>query len=102
VLEKRVPRRTFEPKRNKVTGIWRKVHNEELQNLYFPPSMIRMIKSRRIKWECHVVRMGEKRTAYKVFVGKQEGKRPLGRPRRRWVDNIKMDHRESLGWYGPD
>jgi hypothetical protein len=66
----------------------------ELHNLYSSPSIIRMIKSRRMRWAGHVARMGEKRNAFRVLVGKPEGKRPLGRPRRRWVDNIKMDLRE--------
>jgi hypothetical protein len=71
-----------------VTGGWRKLHNEELHNLYSSPSII---KSRRMRWAGHVARMGEKRNVYKLLVGKPEGKRPLGRPRRRWMDNIKMD-----------
>jgi hypothetical protein len=73
-----------------VTGDWRKLHNEELHNLYSSPNITRMIKSRRMRWAGHVARMGETRNAYKILVGKPEGKRPLGRPRRRWVDNIKM------------
>jgi hypothetical protein len=86
-----------------VTGGWRKLHNEELHNLYFSPSIIRMIKSRRMRWTGHVARMGEKRNAYRIFVGMPEGKGPLGRPRRRWVDNIKMDlKRDRMGWYGLD
>jgi hypothetical protein len=78
---------------------WRKLHNEELHNLYSSPSIIRMIKSRRMTWAGHVARMGEKRNAYRILVGKPEGKRPLGRPRCRWVDNIKMDLTE-IGWEG--
>jgi hypothetical protein len=74
-----------------VTGGWRELHNEEFHNLYSSPSIIRMIKSRRIRWAGHVARMGEKRNAYRILVRKLEGKRPLGRPRRKWVDNIKMD-----------
>jgi hypothetical protein len=74
-----------------VTGGWRKLHNEELHNLYFSPSIIRIIKSRRMRWTGHVAQMGEKRNMYRLLVGKPEGKRPLGRPRRRWTDNIKMD-----------
>jgi hypothetical protein len=70
------------------------MHNEELHNLYSSPSIIRIIKSRRMKWAGHVVRMGEKRNAYRILLGKPEGKRQLGRPRRRWVDNIKIDLRE--------
>jgi hypothetical protein len=74
-----------------VTGGWRKLHNEELHNLYSSPSIIRIIKSRRMKWARHVARMGEKRNVYRLLVGKPEGKRPLGRPRRRWINNIEMD-----------
>jgi hypothetical protein len=84
-----------------VTGGWRKLHNEELNILYSSPSIIRMIKLRRMRWAVHVARMGEKRNAYRILVGKPEGKRQLGRPRRRWVDNIKMDLRE-IGWDGMD
>jgi hypothetical protein len=80
-----------------VKGGWRKLHNEELHNLYSSPSIIRMMKSRRMRWAGHVARMGEKRNAYRILVGMPEGKRPLGRPRRRWVDNIKMDLREIGG-----
>jgi hypothetical protein len=93
VFENRVLRRIFGPKRDEVTGGWRKLHNEELHNLYSSPSIIRMIKSRRMRWAGHVARMGEKRNAYRVLVRNLEGKGPLGRPRRRWVDNIKMDLR---------
>jgi hypothetical protein len=82
-----------------VTGGWRKLHNEELHNLYCSPSVIRMIKSRRMRWVGHVARMGAKRNAYRILVGKPEGKRPLGRPRRRWEDNFKMNLRER-GWGG--
>jgi hypothetical protein len=92
-----VLRRIFGPKRDEVTGEWRKLHNEALHNLYSSPNIIRMIKSRRMRWVGHVVRMGEKRNAYTILVGKPEGRRPLGRPRRRWVDNIKIDLRE-MGW----
>jgi hypothetical protein len=91
VFENRVLRRIFGPKRDGVTGGWRKLHNEELHNLYSSPSMIRIIKSRRMRWPRHVARMGLKRNMYRVLVGKPEGKRPPGRPRRRWIDNIKMD-----------
>jgi hypothetical protein len=77
-----------------VIGGWRKLQNEELHNLYGLPSIIRIIKSRRMRWKEHVARMGEKRNAYRILVGKREGKRPRRRPRRRWVDNIKMDVRE--------
>jgi hypothetical protein len=77
-----------------VTGGWRKLHNEELHNLYSSPSIIRIIKSRRMRWVGHVARMGEKKNAYWILVGKLEGKRPLRRRRRRWVGNIKLDLRE--------
>jgi hypothetical protein len=86
VFDNRVLRRMFGPKRDKVTGGWRKLHNEVLRNLYSLPSTIRMIKSRRMRWAGHVARLGEKRTAYRILVGKPEGKRPLGRPRHRgWI-----------------
>jgi hypothetical protein len=97
VFENGVLRRIFGAKRDKVTGEWRKLHNEELRDLYSSPSIIRIIKSRRMRWSRHVARMGEKMNAYRLLVGKPEGKRPLGRPRRRWVDNIRMDIRE-VGW----
>jgi hypothetical protein len=87
VFENRVFRRIFEPKRDEVTGGWRKLHNE-LHSLYSSPSIIRMIKSRRMKWAGHIARMGEKRNAYRTLVGEPEDKTPLGRPRRRWVDHI--------------
>jgi hypothetical protein len=93
--------RIFGPKRDEVTGGWRKLHNEEIHSLYSSPSIIRMIKSRRMRWTGHLARMGEKRNSCRILVGKPEGKRPLGRPRRRWVDNIKMEHRE-IGWDGMD
>jgi hypothetical protein len=96
VFENRVLRRIFGPKRYRVTGEWRKLHNEELHNLYSSPSTMRIIKPRRMRWEGHVARMGEKRNAYRVLVGKPEGKRPLGIPRRRWIVNIKMDLLEIL------
>jgi hypothetical protein len=82
------------PKRDEVTGVWRKLHNEELHNLYSSPNLIRMIKSRRMRLARHVAQMGEKRNAYRILVGKPEGKRQLGRPRRRWVDNIQIGLRE--------
>jgi hypothetical protein len=82
-----VLRRIFGPKRHEMTRGWRKLHNEELHNLYFSPSIIRMMKSKRIRWAEHVARMGEKRNAYRILVGK----RPLGRPGRMWENNIKMD-----------
>ena len=94
VFEDRVLRGIFEPKREGVTGEWRKLHNEELNDLYSSPNIVRVIKSRRIRWAGHVARMEEGRGVHKVLVGKPEGKRPLGRPRRRWDDNIKMDLEE--------
>jgi hypothetical protein len=93
-----LPRKIFGPKRDEVTGGWRKLHNEELRNLYSSPSIIRMIKLRRIRWAGYVARMGRKG---RILVGKPEGKRPLRRPRRRFVDNIKMDLSE-IGWDGID
>jgi hypothetical protein len=95
VFENRVLRRIFRPKRDEVTGGWRKLHNEELHNMYFSPSISRMIKYRRMRWPGHVARLGEKRNAYRILVGKSEGKRPLRRPRRRRMDNIRMDLRET-------
>ena len=99
VFENRVPRRIFGPKRNEVTGEWRKLHDEELNDLYCSPNITRVIKSRRMRWAGHVTRMGERRDAYRFLVGKPEGKRPLGRPRHRWDDNIKMNLQE-VGWGG--
>jgi hypothetical protein len=91
VFENRVLRKIFGSKRDEVTGEWRKLHNEELRDLYSSLNIIRIIKSRRMRWAGHVARMGEKRNAYRLLVGKPEGKRPLGRLRRRWVYNIRMD-----------
>jgi hypothetical protein len=101
VFENRVLRRIFGPKRDEVTGEWRKLHNEELHDLYSLPSIIRIIKSRRMRWAGHLARMGEKRNAYRLLVGKPEEKRPLGIPRRRWVNNIRMDLGE-VGWVDVD
>jgi hypothetical protein len=92
-------RRIFGPKRDEETGGWRKLHNEELHNLYSSPSIITIIMSRRMRWAGNVARMGEKLNAYRILVGKPEGKRPLGRPGRRLVDNVEMDLRE-IGWDG--
>jgi hypothetical protein len=91
MFENKVLRRIVGPKRNKVTGGRRKLHNEELHDLLSSPSIIRIIKSRRMRWAGHVARMGENRNAYRLLVGKPEGKKSLGRPRHRWVDNIRMD-----------
>jgi hypothetical protein len=97
-----VLRRIFGPKRDEVTGEWRRLHNKELYALYSSPNIIRVTKSRRLRWAGHVARMGESRGAYRALVGTPEGRRPLERPRRRWEDNIKMDLRElDLGaWTG--
>jgi len=95
--ENSVLRRVFGPKRDEVTGERRKLHNEELTDLYSLPNIVRVVKSRRMRWARHVARMGEGRGVHRVLVGKPEGKRPLGRPRRRWEDNIKMDLREVGG-----
>jgi hypothetical protein len=94
VFENSVLRRIFGPKRDEATGGWRKLHNEELHGLYCSPSIVRAIKARRMRWAGHVVRMGEVRGAYNILVGRPEGRRPLGRPRHRWEDNIKMYLRE--------
>jgi hypothetical protein len=94
VFENRVLRRIFGPKRDEVMGEWRKLHNEELNDLYSLPNLVRVIKSRRMRWAGHVARMGAGRGVYRVLVGKPEGKRPMGRPRRRWEDNIRMDLQE--------
>jgi hypothetical protein len=94
VFENRVLRRVFGPKRDEVTGKWRKLHNEELNNLYSLPNIVRVVKSRRLRWAGHVARMGEERGVHRVLVGKPEGKRSLGRPRRRWEDIIKMGFQE--------
>jgi hypothetical protein len=91
VFENRVLKSIFGPKRDGVTEGWRKLHNEELHNLYFSPSIIILMKSRRMRWAGHVTRMGEKRNVYRLLVGKPEGRRPLGRPRRSWINNIKID-----------
>jgi hypothetical protein len=92
VSENRVLR-IFGPKREE-DGSWRKLHNDELHDLYSSPNIVRVIKSRRMRWAVHVARMEEGRGVYRVLVGKPGIKRPLGRPRRRWEDNIKLDLRE--------
>jgi hypothetical protein len=97
VFENRVLRKIFGPKRDEVTGEWRKLHNEKLHDLYSSPNIIRIIKSRRMRWAGHVTRMGKKRNAYRFMVRKPEGKRPLGRPTHRKVDIVRMDLGE-VGW----
>ena len=84
------------PKRDEVTGEWRKLHNE-IRDLYSLPNIVQVVKSRRMRWAGHVARMGEGRGVHRVLVGKPKGKRPLGRPRHRWEDNIKMDLQEVGG-----
>jgi hypothetical protein len=96
VFENSVLSGIFGPKRDEVTGEWRNLHNGELHNFYSSPDMSQ-IKSRRMRWAGHVARMGEGRNVYRVLVGKRVGKRPLGRPRRRWEDGIKKDLRD-IGW----
>jgi len=90
VFENRVLRRIFGPKRDEVTGEWRRLHNEQLNDMYSSLNIVRVIKSRRMRWAGHVARRGEGRGVYRVLVGKPEGKRPLGRPRHRWEDNINL------------
>jgi hypothetical protein len=97
VFENRVLRMIFGPKRDGVTGEWRRLHNEELNDLYSPPNIIPVIKSRRVRWAGHVARMGEGRGAYRILVGRPEGRRQLGRTRCKWEENIKMDFQE-VGW----
>jgi hypothetical protein len=94
VFENRVLRKIFGPKREE-DGSWRKLHNDELRSLYSSPNILRVVKSRKMRWAGHVARMGEGRGVYRVLVGRPEEKRPLGRPRRRWEDNIRMDLRET-------
>ena len=104
VFENMVLRKIFGPRRDEVTGEWRRLHNEELNDLYSSSNIVRVIKSRRMRRAGHVARMGEERVVYRVLVGKSEGKRPLGRPRHRWVDNIRMDLQEVgcgyMDWIG--
>jgi len=104
VFENMVLRRIFGPRRDEVTGEWRRLHNEELHDLYSSPNIVRVIKSRRMRWAGHVARMCEVREVHRVLVGKPEGMRPLERPRRRCVDNIRMDLQEVgcgyMDWIG--
>ena len=94
VFENMVLRRIFGPRRDDVTGEWRRLHNEELNDLYSSPNIMRVIKSKRMRCAGHVAHMGEEKGEYRILVGKPEGGRPLGRPRCRWVDNIRMDLQE--------
>jgi hypothetical protein len=94
VFENRVLMRIFGQKRDEVTRYWKKLHNEELHNLYSSPNVIRMMKSRSMRWTGYVARMGEKRNPHRILVEKPEGKRPLRRPKRNWADNINIDLRE--------
>jgi hypothetical protein len=97
VFDSRVLRKIFGPKRDEVTGKWRRLHNEELYDLYSLPNIIRVIKSRMMRWAEHIASVGERRGTFKVMVWKTDGNRPLGRARHRWEDNIKMDLQE-IGW----
>jgi len=104
VFENRVLRRIFGPRRDEVMEEWRRLHNKELNDLYSSPNIVRVIKSRRMRWAGHVAHMVQERGMYGVLVGKLEGKRPLGRPRHRWVDNIRMDLQDVgcgyMDWIG--
>jgi len=104
VFENMVLRRIFGHRSDELTGEWRRFHNEELNDLYTSPNIVHVIKSRRMRWAGHVERMGEERGVYRALVGKPEGRRPLGRPRRRWMDNIRMDLQEVgcgyVDWIG--
>jgi hypothetical protein len=103
-FENKMMRRIFGPRMDEVKGDWRRLHKEEINILYSSPNIVRVIKSRRMRWTGHVARMGEETAVYRVLVGKREGKRPLGRPRRRWEDNIRMDLQEVecgyVDWIG--
>jgi len=104
IIKNMVLRRIVGPRRDEVMGEWRRLHNEELNDLYSSPSIVQVIKSRRMRCAGHVACMGEEREVYRVLVGKLEGRRPLGRPRHRWVDNIRMDLQEVgrgyMDWIG--
>ena len=100
MFENRVRRRVFGPKRDEETGEWRKLHNEELSDLYPLPNIVWVVKSRRMRWAGHVARMGEESGVHRVLVGNPDGKRLLGRPTHRWGDNIKMDIQEVGGGSG--
>ena len=104
MFENMVLRRIFGPRRDEVTGECRRLHYEELNDLYCSPNIVRVIISRRMRWAGHVAHMGEERGVYRFLVGKPEGRRPLGRPRRRWMDSIRMDLQEVgcgyMDWIG--
>jgi len=104
VSENMVLSKIFGPRKDEVTGEWRRLHNEELNDLYSSPNIVRVMESRRMRWAGHVARMGEERGVYRVLLGKSEGRRPLGRSRRRWVDNIRLDLLEVgcgyMDWIG--
>ena len=104
MFENMVLRRIFGPRRDEVMVEWRRLHNKELNDLYFSPNIVRVIKLRRMRWAGHVAPIGEERGVYGVLVGKPEGRKPLGRPRRRWVDNIRLDLQEVgcgyMDWIG--
>jgi hypothetical protein len=101
-FENRVLRRVFGRKREEMTGEWRKLQNEELSDLYSLPNILRVVKTRRMRWAGNVARMGEERGVYRLLVGKPEGKRPLGRPRCRWEDNIRLIFRKIEGLWRLD
>jgi len=104
VFENRVLRRIFGPRRDEVTGEWRRLHNKELNDLYSSPNIVWVIKSRRMRWAGNVAHMGEERGVYRVLLGKLDGRKQVGRPRHRWVDNIRMDVQEVgcgfMDWTG--
>ena len=104
VFENMVLRRIFGPRRDEVTGDWKRLHKEELNDLHSSANIVRVMKSRRMRWAGHVARMGEERGVYRVLVGKPEGRRPMGRHRRGWVDIIRMDLQEVgcgyMDWIG--
>ena len=104
VFENMLLRRIFGPRRDEVMGEWRRLHNKELNDLYSSPNIVQVIKSRGMRWAGHVAHMGEERRVYRVLVGKLEGRRPLGRPRHKWVDNIRLDLQEVgcgyMDWIG--
>ena len=104
MFENMVLLRIFGPRRDEVKGKWRRLHNEELNDFHSSPNIVRAIKSKRLRWAGNVARMGEESGVYRVLVGKSKGRRPLGRPRRRWVDNISIDLQEVgcgyMDWIG--